>query len=79
MLCSLADGRSALLHKLSGCTRLLSVSNMEGENYEWDGVITRPFRPCFVSPTLYIASPVKQSTNLRILDYGHFMSGVGTI
>lgn len=79
MLCSLKDGSAVLIDKDTGQTRLRSSPYPSENEYEWDGVVVRPFRPCFLSSLLYIPSPVNQSSHIRILDYERLVQDVGTM
>ena len=47
----------------------LHTEDSTGEPYHWDGITIRPFRPCIVSPSLYVPSPTFQSNCIRVYDF----------
>ena len=68
MITTLSDGSCILLNKYTGSMQL-HTEDSTGEPYHWDGITIRPFRPCIVSPSLYVPSPTFQSNCIRVYDF----------
>ena len=75
----MSDGSCVLIHQPTGTTRLHSRREAVGEPYKWDGIVIRPFRPCLVSPSLYVPSAVMQSHRIPVVDFDSLLYDVGEL
>ena len=69
VLVSLSSGDFAVLNKNTGNYRLYTQVNPFSDDYRWDGIITRPFRPQLIQGSLFSPSLVRQTTELLLYDF----------
>ena len=69
MLSTLSDGSIAVFDRYSGAVRLFSDELCSEPEYAWDGIISRPFRPCFLSDLLWVPSIVRRTQSIPIFDF----------
>ena len=75
MLSTLSDGSIAVFDRYSGSVRLFSDELCSEPEYTWDGIISRPFRPCFLSDLLWVPSIVRRTQSIPIFDF-QSLSGI---
>ena len=75
MLSTLSDGSIAVFDRYSGAVRLFSDELCSEPEYAWDGIISRPFRPCFLSDLLWVPSIVRRTQSIPIFDF-QSLSGI---
>ena len=67
LLASLADGRVMILNKETGEHRLEVSPLSSNPLIQWDGILSRPCRPVWLSDAMYIPCLVRASTSLPVL------------
>ena len=69
VVATLSDGAVAVVNRYSGALRVYSNELCDADLYQWDSIVSRPFRPTILSESLWIPSIVRRTQSVPIFDF----------